>query len=213
VTEATVVNIQEALTRAAGYRLLAHLLTPPEDGWREQAHALASEAGIPAGVLPSSTGEDANIEHQHLFAPTGPVSPCASDHVGEGFVGKGSVLGDVAGFYAAFGYEPVLREPPDHFASLFGFLALLALKEGAMAHEGDEEEAEVARQAETDLLAAHVLPHLAPFQERLTAMSPPDGTYQRVCDLLTVRLVEDSEQDASQGVRHGVADDDDGRET
>ncbi len=191
--ESTMTDLRSTLVRATGYRLLAHLLTPPEEGWVQVSRALAEEADLPPDALTTTTDEDVLLEHQHVFAPTGPLSSCASDHVAEGFAGKGSILGDVAGFYAAFGYEPELREPPDHFALQFGFLALLAMKQAAMAHAGNEEEADVAYRAEMDLLATHVLPHLEPFRTRLEAVTSPDGVYRRVGALMGVHLVEETD--------------------
>ena len=115
--------------------------------------------------------------HIELFPPIASQDAPAYEtgYRGDGIFQQSAIMADIAGFYRAFGYEPVCQEPPDHFANLFGFLALLAVKQAYATHQGDGEQVEVARDAETLFQVEHLNPYFARFAERLALMAPPDG--------------------------------------
>ena len=74
---------------------------------------------------------------------------------------KGGLLGDVAAFYRAFGFDPSLElaESPDHVALETSFAAWLCLKEAYARSERRTEAAEVCAAA----LAAFRREHLEPL--------------------------------------------------
>jgi len=190
VVEAPVdARMRPALERAVRYRFLALLLEPPRAGRQETLRALAREArfGGELDLTPALAPDDAAVEVEHfrLLGEAGRVSCAASAYVREGFADKGPILGDIAGFYRAFGWTPPCRETPDHFANLFAFLAFLTLKEAYAAHREDTEEAEVARDAEAKLLSRHVHPYLGRFAERLRDHAPEGGIFQVAAALAT----------------------------
>ncbi len=172
------------LRRAGRYRFLHLLLGPPAPGRRVRLWELGREAGGEEGesLDPLLAAEDEAVVEEafRLLGPAGPVPVTASDYVEDGYADKGPILGDIAGFYRAFGFSPGIPGTPDHFAILFEFLSLLALKQAWARQEGDREQVSVARRAEEDLLAEHVHPFLARFARRLESFAPPGGAYLAV---------------------------------
>jgi TorA maturation chaperone TorD len=75
-----------------------------------------------------------------------------------------SGVADVAGFYRAFGVEPIsASERPDHISAELEFMQLLAAKEAvALGDEGEGERAAVCREA----ARAFLRDHLGRFVER-----------------------------------------------
>jgi len=141
---------------------------------------VAFEEGFDVAPLLAPCDEDAEVEAFGLLGQAGRVSGCASDYVEDGYADKGPILGDVAGFYRAFGFEPMLAENPDHFGNLFEFLAFLALKQAWCVEAGHPDQAEIAADAEGKLLAEHVHPYLARFAERLSGFAAEGGAYAPV---------------------------------
>ena len=170
--------------RSARYRFLFLLLRPPAPGRREELRALAGEIPWEEHESPppliSVGDEDVAREAFRLIGQEGSVSACASDYVEDGYADKGPILADVAGFYRAFGFEPTLAENPDHFATMFEFLAFLALKQAWSESRGEPEQRDIAAEAERKMTAEHVLPYLARFAERLDSAVPEGGAYEAV---------------------------------
>ncbi|MHC4470839.1 MAG: molecular chaperone TorD family protein [Planctomycetota bacterium] len=174
-------TLGEHLERAARYRLLHLLVRPPVPGRREEIEAVGREIpGLGLEPLIAASDEEAAAEAFRLLGQAGSVSACASDYVEDGYADKGPFLADVAGFYRAFGFTPTLAENPDHFAAMFEFLSFLALKQAWAGREGDEEQREIAADAEAKLLAERVRPYLSRFSERLLAAAPPGGAFEAV---------------------------------
>lgn len=157
--------------RAAEYRFLTILLSPPTDGRRdglaELSPSVKFEDGFDPAALLLPQDEEASLEAFRVIGQAGRVSVCASDYVEDGYADKGPIIGDIAGFYHAFGFEPSLPENPDHFGNLFEFLAFLALKQAWCTETDDTEQARIAAEAEQKLLAEHIHPFLGRFAERL----------------------------------------------
>jgi TorA maturation chaperone TorD len=170
---------RSALARAARYRFVATLLEPPRQGRQEALCALAREllpdTGIEIHAVLRPDDEWVKAEYQNLFAPRGPISPFASDHVEGGLSDKGFFLGDVAGFYRAFGFEAALRELADHFATIFSFLAFLAAKQAYGAFSKETDQIEIAAEAEQKFLHAFVRSNLPIFLEKLESAAPEGG--------------------------------------
>jgi len=158
--------------RAAEYRFLSIVLSPPAAGRRKSLDELAPsvrfEDGFDVAALLLPHDEESSLEAFKVIGQAGRVSVCASDYVEDGYADKGPIIGDVAGFYGAFGFEPSLPENPDHFGNLFEFLAFLALKQAWCLEDGHPEQARIAEDAEQKLLAEHVHPYLGRFAERLS---------------------------------------------
>jgi TorA maturation chaperone TorD len=181
-------TLKMSFERAAEYRFLHTLLREPFEGRREALRALAREIRWEEGADPDplllASDEEAMAEAFRLHGQAGNVSACASDYVDGGYADKGPILADIAGFYEAFGFRPSLPENPDHFANLFEFLTILALKEAWALEEGDLEAAEIARDAERKLVEEHVHPYFGRFAERLSSFAAPGGAYCAVAEYL-----------------------------
>jgi len=180
--------LQTCFRRAAQYRFAALLLRPPWPGRRAALVELAGETSWSDGPDPGpvAEAEDAAVEAEafRVLGQAGDVSALSSDYVGSGYADKGPILADVAGFYRAFGYEPSLREPPDHFAAIFEFLSFLSLKRTWALLEGDPEQARIAQEAEEKLRAEHLDGRFGRFLERLEEKAPEGGTYREVARFL-----------------------------
>ncbi|MCC6682646.1 MAG: molecular chaperone TorD family protein [Phycisphaeraceae bacterium] len=98
---------------------------------------------------------------------------------------KGAILGDICGFYNAFGFHPSSDQGdrPDHLACELEFVALLLVML-AQAHERQESESlQVTRQAMEVFAADHLDAWLALFCEYLAATTTLP-LYERLADLL-----------------------------
>ena len=182
-------ELRPALLRAAKYRALHLLLRPPTSTRQEELRALADDLSEEEEVnlrpVLDQTDEQVEAEGFRVLKPAGPVSLSSSNYIRDGYADMGPILGDVAGFYHAFGYEPFPGESPDHFASLAGFLSHVCLKEAWATNEGDEEGAEICRDAEAKLLAEHVMPYLLRLAETLSEAAPEGGYYTAVAEIIT----------------------------
>lgn len=92
-------------------------------------------------------------------------------------------LGDIAGFYRAFGLEisDQVKERLDHVATELEFMAFLAFKQAYALTSGSEDKAEVCREAQRKFLNDHLCPWVPLFTKRLEAKG---GFYQKLA-LLT----------------------------
>lgn len=94
-------------------------------------------------------------------------------------------LGDLAGFYRAFGLEvsEQAKDRLDHIAVELEFMAFLAYKEAyALEHQG-EEASRICREAERAFLEGH-LGRFAPLFARLLGRKAGGGYYQALAILL-----------------------------
>jgi len=177
-------GLRADLARAADYRLLSVLLETPSDERQARLRALMAATPLPEGpdLTRVLAADDTAVaaEHFRVLGAAGPVSGAASDYIEGGYADKGPILGDIGGFYRAFGFELTIREAPDHFANLLAFLSFLAVKQAWTDHHGDPEEAEVAREAESKLLERHVHPYLGRFAVRLAEHAPEGGVYRDI---------------------------------
>ena len=171
-----------------------------------------AEHGVDLGPALGPDDDAVEAERCRLLGSAGSVSAYASDYVRDGYADKGPILGDIAGFYRAFGFEAKLAEAPDHFANLLSFLALLAVKQAYAEYHGNAEEAEVAKDAESKLLAEHLHPYLGRFAARLAVCAPEEGVYAAVAAGLTEAAAKwEAENPAAAiageaGLNHGCGD-------
>ncbi len=94
-------------------------------------------------------------------------------------------LGDIAGFYRAFGLEVSDRakERVDHITVELEFMGFLSLKEAyALTHHG-EEKASICREAQQKFLEEH-LGRWVPLFSNLLRHKAPQGFYRHVVSLL-----------------------------
>ena len=181
-------ELRPALEKAAVGRFLHLALCPPAPGRQADLRAIAAE--LPQGEIEGvedllkATDEEVAAEGFRLIGPAGVVPISASNYIEGGYADMGPILGDIAGFHKAFGFESTLAESPDHFAALFEFLSFLAVKEAWENAEGDEEQAELCRDAEAKFLADHVTPYLPRFAARLAAAAPEGGHHAALALIL-----------------------------
>lgn len=160
-----------ALVRAEGYRLLAQALRYPDPAALAEDLRAAADAPAPvsalAGLAPF-VDDELPGEHNRLFAQSVACSPYESSHVR---ADKGSLMGQLAALYAAFGVRVggAEREHADHVGTELEFAALVALKEHLA--ENDEQR-EVCVAARRILLEEHLGRWVGPFTGRLAGVSP-----------------------------------------
>jgi TorA maturation chaperone TorD len=198
-------EIARALTRAAVYRLLGTAFARPSPSTvaavAEAAELAAPASGaevatrlraLAAAARASAPDEVARAYVNALERPTG-CSPYEGSYGAAPLLaGKGAVLADIAGFYAAFGMTPGSAEVEDHIAAELEFMSVLALKEAAALAEGLDEALEVTRAAESAFLGGHLGRWGASFAEALNGMSTV-AYYANAAELLADWVAADLE--------------------
>lgn len=189
VTEADPPAVTAALARAAVYRALslgfayptplrlaelARAGATPEVLARvpaRVAEALADLAGAAAVADPDAVA----AEYVFLFDRQVRCPPWEGAwQAGPQTAGKGALLADLGGFYAAFGLRPEAgqREAEDHVVAELEFMAVLCLKEAwALAAEGGAGQ-EVTREGQRAFLADHLGRWATAFAGALGSASP-----------------------------------------
>ncbi len=143
---------RELLREATEWRLMSLLFTPPENGWKREISALASEVQdqqLKNAAIAACEEGDKALYHT-LLGPGGMLSPRAVGH-GLGMM-PGKMLAQLKGFYEAFAYSPSLKEPPDHVAVMTDFIAYLRLKQAL----GDPKQADTAAKASMEFIRDHL---------------------------------------------------------
>jgi len=136
------------------------------------------------------------LEHRRLFGHTVAhgCPPYETEYGRRHVFGQAQELGDVSGFYGAFGLRPAPGgERPDHLACELEFLGVVALKEAWALARGEAEPAEVARAAAAAFLRDHLGRWLPAFAS-LAAQREPGSGYA-VLASLAARLVADHAAD------------------
>ncbi|MEX1015964.1 MAG: molecular chaperone TorD family protein [Phycisphaeraceae bacterium] len=84
---------------------------------------------------------------------------------------KGAIIGDVCGFYRAFGFQPAAEsgDKPDHLACELEFVAMLLLLRAHAQQAGVSEQAQLTEQALADFASDHLDAWLLSFCSRLEA--------------------------------------------
>jgi nitrate reductase assembly molybdenum cofactor insertion protein NarJ len=148
--------VRELLREAARWHLLARLFECPSKSWCQQVGQLANEVddadlkeAAAAALVNASEGD-----YHSVFGPGGPAPPREVSY--RDSLELGSLMSEVTGAYAAFGYAPVTTEAPDHVAVEAGFIAYLHFKEAYAVASGDTERAQVTRQAMEQFRSQHV---------------------------------------------------------
>jgi nitrate reductase assembly molybdenum cofactor insertion protein NarJ len=155
--------VHELLNDAAEWRLIARLFECPSAQWHRDVEALASEVGSAAlKTAAGLTGADATEGQYHsVFGPGGPAPPREVSY--RETIELGSLMSELAGYYEAFGYHPVILEAPDHVAVEAGFMAYLRFKEAYAVASGLSEEAITTALAADRFRTDHVAVCAAPL--------------------------------------------------
>jgi TorA maturation chaperone TorD len=127
--------------------------------------------------IPEWTREHHRLFEAALACPVNEASYVRRD--------KGAILGDICGFYNAFGFRPASDhgDRPDHLACELEFVALLLVML-AQAHERQASEAlDITRQAIEAFAADHLDPWLPLLCEYLSATTALP-LYERLAELL-----------------------------
>jgi TorA maturation chaperone TorD len=110
-------------------------------------------------------------KHRVLFGHTarGGVPPYETEYGNEALFQQPQELGDLMGFYHAFGLKPKaeLHERPDHVSYECEFLLFLALKEAFALEQNDREMLDATRRAEKLFLRDHLGRFFSTFAARL----------------------------------------------
>ena len=173
------IALDRSLAKADAYRVLAAGFRDPDDPDAVAKLDVATlrstvrDLGLPVGsetwgALGRIRGRDARaVEHRAIFGHVVAhgCPPYETEYGRRHVFGQSQELGDIRGFYEAFGVRPRRGgERPDHVACELEFLALLALKEATALATGDSERAELCRDAGARFVSDHLgrwLPALA----------------------------------------------------
>lgn len=190
ITNQQISEIDLALCRAALYSALALGLRPPTKETvdrlvsAEGAAALAEAAAIldedgAAGLRPAAlnlSADNANLSvlsnaHRRLFGHTalGAAPPYETEYGSEALFQQPQELGDLAGFYLAFGLtlDPAEHERADHVSCECEFLSFLYLKEAYALEMGDLSMLEEVRKATRLFLRDHLGRFVPAFARKL----------------------------------------------
>jgi DMSO reductase family type II enzyme chaperone len=198
--------IQAAMARSGIYRALSLLFLYPDEAWLSAMSAEVSKiTALLPDLLPDERdgleeawtnliGEDLALEHYqaeyrqtfgHTISQECP--PYETQYGSAHLFQQAQVLGDIAGFYRAFGLEvsDLAKERLDHIAVELEFMAFLALKEAyALTHDG-EEKAAICRDAQRKFLVEH-LGRWAPLFAKLLGRKVQEGFYRRLASFLEI---------------------------
>lgn len=189
-------QIDVALCRATLYSALALGFRPPTKetqrrlGSAPEAEALLEAArmldhhsgsGLVSAVemllQGDSTLDALQTSYARLFGHTarGVVSPYETEYGSEAIFQQSHELGDLSGFYFAFGLivKADEHERPDHISCECEFLSFLALKETYALEKRDTPMLEEVRKATRLFLQNHMARFVPAFARKLGSESPP----------------------------------------
>ena len=191
-------DVLDRLERASVYRVLGWALGRPErvnlakiaEAAESLAPSLAPAVGEPLAAFAGAARETDNSaladEYVFLF-DRGAKCPPYEGAWGDGpqLAGKGALLADVAGFYAAFGLAPGDGQPDteDHIAAECEFMSALSLKEAYAVSEGNEDGVAVTSAAQSSFVADHLGRWAGTFSDALREASPLPY-YRALADVL-----------------------------
>jgi TorA maturation chaperone TorD len=192
------------LAKADVLLLLAELLAPPEGGSAlpefscAELSSLFARAGLhhpeQAATLLVSACEATEPLGRELLAGEynrlfGPELVCSIHETAYIRRDKGAVLGDISGFYRAFGFtlNPEASERPDHLRTELEFLAMLELLVARAKAGADREGLQVSAGALTSFVADHFGEWVQVFVRTLAAHADLP-LYRAVAEVLQLTL-------------------------
>jgi nitrate reductase assembly molybdenum cofactor insertion protein NarJ len=157
----------------APFVLASALVSYPVDSLPDHIPVLLDDPDVtlPEGMreliltrLDPGTLADLQSEYISIFDIGAQANPlCETEYDRRRTMGKGAALGDIAGFYRAFGFsldaEAGGREQLDHVGVQLEFLALMLMKEIHLAESGDAAGVDIV----ADALAKFLRDHLGRF--------------------------------------------------
>ena len=190
ITRSDGAALDRALARADAYRVLAAAFRDPDDLGAEREldlAALRSAARAVGSPVPLETWqtlrrirrrEPRAAEHRAIFGHVVAhgCPPYETEYGRRHVFGQSQELGDIRGFYEAFGIRPRRGgERPDHVACELEFLALLAFKEATALATGDSERGVLCRDAAARFLGDHAGRWLPALAGRIAQRAPSGG--------------------------------------
>lgn len=193
------------MARAILGRYVAELFTEPGDDWRTRLTAPAARVEAEAALdvlrlertlirtiefaLPAT--DELLDERSRLFGHTA-RSACPTHELEYGrneVFQQSQSLADIAGFYAAFGFQAAgpFAERPDHAVAEWEFLSLLALKEAMAAASRESAGGGICRDAQRAFLRDHLATWMPAFLARIRK-SEPRGFFTHVAKLADALL-------------------------
>jgi TorA maturation chaperone TorD len=182
--------LDRALARADAYRVLASVFRDPDAPGADDRLELrilrsaARQSGADPGeatwasLRTIARREPRAVEHRAIFGHVVAhgCPPYETEYGRRHVFGQSQELGDIRGFYEAFGVRPRRGgERPDHLACELEFMSLLALKEAISIAGGDEERLTVCREAATRFLGDHLGRWLPALAARIARQSSGSG--------------------------------------
>lgn len=129
---------------------------------------------------------DLQAEHRRVFGHTisNECPAYETEYGGMHIFQQAQELGDIAGFYSAFGLEVSddIRERPDHISTQLEFMHFLTYKETYARENHGKENAEICREAQKTFLREHLGRWAPIFLERLLGKAER-GFYKELAQL------------------------------
>jgi DMSO reductase family type II enzyme chaperone len=197
-----------ALARAQVYRLLARAFGRPDDAFeslvRDGRFRQALEEALIAldyrdTITPGAAGLEQcaslDSDFARLFNPSVDANcpPYETEYTGAHVFMQAQQLADVAGFYGAFGLRVAsgFHDRPDHIAVELEFMHVLALKEARALAQGNEDKADICRDAQMKFLRDHLGRWLAAYSQRLSARTR-EGFYTALAGVASAFIDRDA---------------------
>lgn len=146
------------------------------------------------GVVTGETASSLEARYREVFTHvhSGDCPVYETDYGPRDVWRQSNELADIAGFYRAFGFDP-LGERPDHAAVELEFLHVLAYKEAWATAHRDEANARLCREATAAFVRDHALTWLPALAARVEALAGEDA-YAAVARLLSAFCSAESER-------------------
>jgi TorA maturation chaperone TorD len=182
--------LDRALARADVYRVLAAVFRDPDDPAGDPASDLATlraaARALRVAVEPRAAraigrmaGRDARTaEHRAIFGHVVAhgCPPYETEYGQSHLFGQSQELGDIRGFYEAFGVRPRRGgERPDHLACELEFLSLLAIKEATALAVGDAERVAICVAATARFVEDHPGRWVGALATQIASRAPGSG--------------------------------------
>lgn len=208
--DTTLVGSTETLARSVLLRLLSQALAYPTALdvdrllWEDVPLARSMEQRLPEGVrraleafaatLEGATARSLEERYTEVFTHvhSGDCPAYETDHGPRDVWRQADALADIAGFYRAFGFDPV-GERADHASVELEFLHALAYKEAWATAHGDEANAGVCRRAAIAFERDHALRWLSSLAGRIRLLAS-DGPYAACARLLSAWCIAESQR-------------------
>ncbi len=165
-------------------QILSRLLTPESRASLARAAALVHperKADLVSSIEALSQADDSRTaalaaRYRLLFGHTarGEIAPYETEYGNEALFQQPQELGDLMGFYHAFGLDmkPGKHERPDHISCEFEFLMFLALKEAYALEQNEREMRQETSKAEKLFVRDHLGRFLPAFAGQLQREDP-----------------------------------------